>query len=311
MKAPCWRLVTAIAEQQDGLIGSTQLKWCGVTKDALKWALGAGVLTLDRKFVYAVAGIPPSIFRPLRSALIAAGEEAAASFLAAAWVHGSTRVAPGRVEITLPTSSHRRLDGTVVHRTAFWTPDDVVVVNGIRVTTPARTLADLALGMNPYMVGRIFDEFIRLGSVDAKEVLGVLDRLGRRHKGGSLVLQRMAVNRYDIAKRTTELESRMFRALVKRGVPKPTPQVQVVVPGDLFVVDWGWVPQQVALETHGLAAHGQYEVAARDANRRIKLRKVGWELFEAVSGMDIDELADAVQGALEVRTTHPHSPLSE
>lgn len=119
----------------------------------------------------------------------------------------------------------------------------------------------------------------------------------------------MAVNRYDIAKRTTELESKVFRALVQRGVPRPTPQVQVAVPGDLFIVDWGWIPERVALETHGLQTHSQYETAARDGNRRVKLRKVGWELFEAVSGMDLDELADAIKGALEVRKPPPQSPL--
>jgi len=308
MRAETWTRVAAMAQEQHGLVTAQQLQSIGVASSSVKHAVSTGVLTVVRKGVYLVAGVPASVYQPLAAAVLAAPIGSGASFLGAAWLHGSQRAVPGRVELTIPAYSHRRLDGALVHRSALWLPEDTSTVNGILATTPARTLADLALGMNPWTVGRIFDEFIRLGRVDSAEVLAMLARLGRRHRGGSVILQQMAVNRLDIAKGITDLESSVFRALERRGVPKPSAQVQIAVPGDLFVVDWAWVAQKVALETHGRVVHAQYETVTRDANRRVKLRAVGWDLFEAVSGMDLDALANSIQGALEANGLARKSP---
>lgn len=298
MRSETWASVVAVAARQHGLVTRTQLLNAGLSSAGIVRAAGAGLLETVRPGVYRVVGVPPTVKQPLAAALLAARPDSAASFIAAAWSHGSERAVPGRVEITVPGVDHVRLEGARVHRSAFWTPDDVTVVDGLRTTTPARTLADLALAMNPWTVRKIFDEFIRLGKVDATEVLAVLDRLGRRHRGGSSLLLRAAVDRFDINKRSSELETQVLLELRKQGVPEPAQQYWLRLPDGEFLLDFAWVESRVALETHGYDPHRTREQALRDAERRLALDAAGWKLFEVTFGINPVTLADLLRRAI-------------
>ena len=74
------------------------------------------------------------------------GETLAATHLSAAWVHGGLPSPPSRhtVQRAVPRRIHVRPDRRVVYRDLQVPADDLQLIGGVLVTTPERTLADLA-----------------------------------------------------------------------------------------------------------------------------------------------------------------------
>ena len=74
------------------------------------------------------------------------GDTLAATHLSAAWVHGGLPAPPSRhtVQRGVPRRLHVRPDRRVVYRDLQVPGEDLQLVGGVLVTTPARTLADLA-----------------------------------------------------------------------------------------------------------------------------------------------------------------------
>ncbi|MEV7769667.1 hypothetical protein [Microbacterium sp. NPDC086615] len=75
-----------------------------------------------------------------------AGERLAAVRLSAAWVHGGALVEPSPHHLQRSSGRRARLAGSgrVVYHDVLLDPADVVDIAGVAVSTPTRTLADLA-----------------------------------------------------------------------------------------------------------------------------------------------------------------------
>jgi hypothetical protein len=74
------------------------------------------------------------------------GVTLAATHLTAAWVHGATLAPPARhtVQRASPRRPHSSFDTRLQYRDLQVPDDDLVRMGGVLVTTPERTLADLA-----------------------------------------------------------------------------------------------------------------------------------------------------------------------
>ena len=74
------------------------------------------------------------------------GDTLAATHLTAAWVHGALPSPPVRhtVQRAVSRRLHVRPDRRLVYRDLTVPPDDLLLLGGVLVTNPARTLADLA-----------------------------------------------------------------------------------------------------------------------------------------------------------------------
>jgi len=74
------------------------------------------------------------------------GEQLAATHLSAAWVHGALVNPPSRHTVQRAVSHrlHRVPDRRVVYRDLSVDPADLLLIGGVRVTSAARTLVDLA-----------------------------------------------------------------------------------------------------------------------------------------------------------------------
>lgn len=106
---------------------------------------------------------------------------------------------------------------TVEHRVPL-SEVDVTVVDGVRVTTPARTALDLAC-VRPAVHGLCaVESALRLG---AEDVPGVLERMGRRH---GIELARRAVTR--ASPLTESLGESFSRALILGWPDIPEPRLQ-------------------------------------------------------------------------------------
>ncbi|WP_052226684.1 hypothetical protein [Microbacterium mangrovi] len=75
----------------------------------------------------------------------------AATHLTAAWIHGAVPAPPVRHAVQRTQTGRRRLDQSarVAYRDTLIGSEDLITLGGVAVTTPTRTLADLARCSDP------------------------------------------------------------------------------------------------------------------------------------------------------------------
>jgi predicted transcriptional regulator of viral defense system len=128
-----------LAAPQHGVVTIAQLLAAGLDRNAIKYRRRVGRLHLLHRGVYAVGHRPPSPLAAAIAAVLACGPDAVLSHRSAAALWRIVPRWPTTPEVTTP-SKHRR-PGIHVHRSPH---AETTIHYGIRVTTPARTLVDLA-----------------------------------------------------------------------------------------------------------------------------------------------------------------------
>ena len=122
--------------------------------------------------VYAVGENALSTRGMYLAAVMACGPRAALSHRSAAGLW-EIRQSSGRIEVTVPEVS-RRVAGIRTYRTRMLHPQDFTVVDGIPVTSVARTLLDLAAVLRPPDLEAALDRAERLRIFDLSAVVEVL-----------------------------------------------------------------------------------------------------------------------------------------
>jgi very-short-patch-repair endonuclease len=128
----------------------------GFNAKAIAYRLKIGRLQRLHQGVYAVGHRPPSPHARDIAAVLACGPSAALSHRSAAALWGITRPWRGPVEVTARTD--RRRFGINTHRSTTLTHADITRHYGIPITTPARTLDDLARVLPSHSLTRAVNE---------------------------------------------------------------------------------------------------------------------------------------------------------
>ncbi len=192
----------------------------------------------------------------------------------------------------------RRSPGVRLHRNTTL-ESDTLLAQGCRTLSAARTVADCLRTLSAERAVPIADGAVRAGDTTAQQVRAVLDaQTGWRGRPGALRVLRLVD-----ARRETWLESFSFVRLHDRGLPLPTPQVQVCDDRGVFVarVDGMWVAEGVVAECDGtgkylLDAEGRYGPDPRQAALRVvdegKRERALERLGLLVVRWDTDEITD-------------------
>jgi very-short-patch-repair endonuclease len=135
------RQISQLATPQHGHVTRKQLATLGLGGDAIDYRIATGELIPVHAAVYAVGHREPGPIPIAAAVVLACGNGAALSHdsAAALWRLGSW---PRRQEVTAP--QQRRRPNIRTHRSTTLTPNDVTVHYGIPVTTPVRTICDIA-----------------------------------------------------------------------------------------------------------------------------------------------------------------------
>jgi len=102
-----------------------------------------GALQRMRYGLYRIARFPLMPHEDIHQAILWVGEPAAASHLTALVVYGVSDAMPARVHITVDRPFTGSQHSVVVH-TSSLRPDETIRREGITVTSPLRTIADVA-----------------------------------------------------------------------------------------------------------------------------------------------------------------------
>lgn len=182
-----------------------------------------------------------------------------------AWVDrwGSTEGDPAtweRVDVVIPAGLAKRRPGIRAHRRREHEAPGRRVVDGIPVTHPVATLADLATCLPTGQLEAAVNEADHLDLVDPEQLLGELERLPQWT--GIRRLQAL-LSAATVALTTTELE-RLFVPLAA-GAGLPPPRTQIWLDGHR--VDFYWPELDLVVETDSLRYHRTAFKQAADKQR--------------------------------------------
>jgi hypothetical protein len=278
------------------LFSAAQAAQVGIGHHQLSWAARHGYLRRVRYGVYAVRGVPLSAWEDIVAAALAAGPGAAISHSSAAAVHRLYCAAPGPPELTLSSASQRRLGAVVTHRRVKLPPEDVVEIYGVLVTSPARTLVDLAGRLTPVVLERTLDEGLIERRWQITDLVACLARSSPNVPGRAR-LERLVDRRRETPSADSALEALAFEAL---GPLAPFRTHFVTTVGSReYVIDVAWPRQRVGAEVVG-RAHRTVSLSAFDRERRKlnALGAAGWQIAHLTAAMTPDEMVAAAEALM-------------
>jgi len=182
------------------------------------------------------------------AALLACGPGSVLSHgsAAALWEFGSE---PGDlVEVSLPAGMRSRQPGIRVHRRAALRPHELTEHEGVAVTSPIRTLIDLATQLTPTRLERAVNEADKLERVRADALYAALADHGGEPGIGPL---RRLLDPLHFRLSDSELERAMRPVAKRAGLPVPETKVWV----NEFEVDFFWPELGIVVEADGLRYH--------------------------------------------------------
>ncbi|MGQ0520619.1 MAG: type IV toxin-antitoxin system AbiEi family antitoxin domain-containing protein [Actinomycetota bacterium] len=280
MRPEHWKRLTRLAEAQLGLATVAQIHAIGASRSTLKRAVAAGYLVAVRRGVMAVAGHPPSEWRPLMAAYLAAGDDrVVVSHRAAAGLHRLPGILPGAVDLTSPAGK-LRLEGARCHASAHLGRDEVVRVDGFRATSPARTILDLAGSIDRSLLATIVTHACRRRLCSPRDLERQLVLHGGRGRPGTGNLRSVLADR---AGGDSGLEDRWLRTLTRAGMRPPALQHQVVVGRRVLLLDFAWPLERVGVEVDGWDVHREREVWDHDHDKVNAYAEAGWKVLFVTS----------------------------
>jgi very-short-patch-repair endonuclease len=213
---------------------------------------------------------------PANAPLLASGDGSALGFFSAGGLY-EIAVPPDVVHVIV-TTSRRSREGIRLHRVTALEPVDVTRRHGMAVTTPVRTLRDLAAVLPLGELDRVLNEALVARLISRDRLLGSLARTPARP--GDAALRQLLQDHADITR--SEAERALKRLIRRAGIPPPRTNVRVAG----YEVDCHWPELGLVVEVDGASFHGTprafqadrtKEAALHDAGLRL-LRTTRWEV---------------------------------
>lgn len=265
-----------LARRQHGVVGRNQLLDLGIGRMGIVRRLDQKRLHEVHRGVYVLGVRRISRRGRWMAAVLACGDEAVLSHRSAARLWALMPPAAEWVDITQPGRRARR-DGIVSHRAAI-AGDERAVLDGIPVTSPFRTVFDLAAVLKLRELERVWHE---------AEVRELRDRVSlpmllERHPGrrGARNLRALLESPEPVGFTRNDFEE-AFRALVADyGIhPRPRMNADLSVRGRFFQIDALWEEERVAVELDSHSVHGTRKRFESDRHRDRILVTEGWRTF--------------------------------
>jgi very-short-patch-repair endonuclease len=262
----------ALARRQFGVVTRAQLLAAGMSASAIDRRQADRRLQRLHQGVFAVGHQILEEEGFWLAAVLACGEGAVLSHrsAAAAWQLRAARL--WRVDVTSRSDRGRGQPGIHAHRCRL-TPADVTTHRGVPITTPARTLLDLAEVVTRRDLDRALEEALRLRLVDHDSLARTIARAGGRRGLKRLRAALEALEPLTLRSRS-ELERRMLALVKGRGLPKPLVNAPLLG----YKVDLLWPAHRLVVELDGYEYHHTPQAFDRDRRRDGDLQRAGYRV---------------------------------
>jgi hypothetical protein len=273
--------INELAREQHGLVRGSQFP--SAEHRRIRHLVKRGIIERLATGVYRVSGSPPTWTQSLQAGVWILGKDAVVSHASAARLHGFDRFEQDvSVEFTVIRSQRGRglpavLGGTV-HSASCRRIGDVRHVQGMPVTSPERTIIDLArAGVATKLLEAAIDSCLQLRLTTLDHLVDRLDEF----EGGA----RRGIARLDELVLTSGghsvLERRFLKLVRRADLSMPIAQA-VHRDGGRHVarVDFLFQEQNLVVEVSGGRGHSTAFDRARDARRRNHLQQLGRTVLE-------------------------------
>jgi Protein of unknown function (DUF559) len=220
------------------------------------FAVGRPDLSLDGEFLAAVRACGPRARLSLRSALRKYGLRGGGTF---------------KIDVTAPRSIKPK-PGIRLHRPLSLHDADLTELDGIPITTVARTLLDAADPALRIDMGRLIHEATVQGLLDARGCWEVLAR--HPNAPGARRLDRALREEHPLLR--SGLERAALALFSDAGIPTPACNQWIWDGEKLVEVDFLWRRHRLIVEVDGTRYHATRWRRRRDAAKTTALRAQGW-----------------------------------
>jgi hypothetical protein len=179
-----------LAASQSGVFTREQCLDAGFSASQVQRRLAAGAWLREYPRVYRHTSSPPTRALALNGAILWAGSAAVLSHTTAVALWRVGHDAPDRIELLLPRTRAPRTPGVSIHRVTGLPPVDVTIARcGLPVTTPVRTLIDVAAVVPEHELAAMLDRAIGRRLVTRRAVEERLETIGTRGRPGTARLR--------------------------------------------------------------------------------------------------------------------------
>ena len=246
-----------------------QLMALGCSRWEIDYRVRVGRLHRVRRGVYAVGHVVLGIEGRRWGAVLAYAPGAALSHAAAGAAWGFRRSNAALIDITVVGTGRKPQPGIRLHRRRSIAADELSLLDGLPITTPARTLLDLAAsGLRRRSLAAAVDRAEQSGVLDFADLAVLLDRYAGRPGTPAL---REALDRYAGGDARSVLEEVIAELCVADGIQPP--RENVVVLGR--VRDFYWPEARLVVEADSYAWHRSPQAMADDRQRDVELTIAG------------------------------------
>lgn len=271
----------ARAAKRHGVVTTSDVRRAGLTDWAVRRLLADGVLVRVVPGVFRVAGSPQTAEQALALALTDQAPGALISLRSAAALWGAPGYHPlERPDVLVLGGRARRSRLAQVHTTAILLPAHRANRSGFPVTSPARTLFDLA-GIEPMgRLERTVDHFLVRKLVRTSQLDAVLSALGAKGRPGTAPIRQILEDRCaGYVAPASELERVARRAFRDAKLPEPSFEVDLGDGDWIARVDCLWPEAKLVVELDGRRYHDGRAALEADRRRDNRLMAQGWRVL--------------------------------
>jgi hypothetical protein len=266
------RDLATLAARQHGVVSRRQLLACGLGTAAIARRIRAGRLHRVHQGVYAVGHTVLGRDGRWMAAVLACGPHAALGYRSAAALWSLRRTDGSLTDVVVATPGGRRRDGIAIHRHPGLTTAERTTHRGIPVTTPARTILDLAAITSDRRLKYALDQ-AELQELTDYPALDALARAHPGHKGSSRLRATLETYEAGTARTRSGLEIAFLELCDTFGVPRPRVSVELL-PG--HTVDFLFEQSRLAVETDSWRWHRGRARFEDDRERDAALAAIGY-----------------------------------
>jgi predicted transcriptional regulator of viral defense system len=292
-QAPPDSRLASLASRQHGVVTVRQLRALGFSPSAVRYRVRVGRLHPVHRGVYAVGHRNLTEYALFIAAVAAIGADAALSNAAAAALFKLMRHS-GDIDVTT-TRSVKPRPGIRLHGVRSLPASDVTRRHGIPVTTPVRTIVDLADTLDERRLARVIHEAEVQRLVTNAELRARLDR------GRGMPRLRAIVAEGPVRTRS-EFEDATYDLLRRNGFPRPDGNTTLSGLPPWLEVDFHLPGTPLVLEVDGAQFHNTRWRRRLDARKQAILEAAGyrvirltWEQVTAEEAQTVRRIRQALE----------------
>ena len=269
-------LLDPILIRQHALVSRRQAWSAGLTDRQITRLLADKLLVPVHRGVFRDPASPQTIEQRALAGVLAGGEGSVTSHRLAIALWGMQNYKCALTEISAP--GFRRIPGVYSHHSRR--APDQTVLRLVPVTSPARTIIDVATQVGTALLGRWIESWLSTKVLALSELEAQMSEI-KGHAGVPLVQLALSARTLVHSEADSAAEAALGLLLEANGLPPLTLHHIVTLPkGLVFELDWSYPELMIAFEMDGYGVHlRSLDAFEHDRYRRNELEIAGWKIL--------------------------------